>query len=648
MYLDYWKFSRKPFSQLFDESLIHFRDSLAAAYHSVTLAVQLPPAVIWVCGPKGSGKTTLTNLVEHNFGDEYQVFRIKGESITSRKPLLSHIQPEIIGAAHLLPGGTRQISDILRRRIDGHPSQSMVVTIDDVDQGQADETSADLKAIAGAAGESSLELTLIATSTNASSMPEELSSTARLQLLEAAKIVECEEIILKRLRAAGGRKEIFHSSALATLAESSGGDIRKLLVFTDLCLQVGAIRQVDMIDSAFIEEHLHSYMEQVRRDKERKKETEREDLRRSKKETESEESPPAVVPRDERGIAPPETAVASGEQPESMPSHRLISQVELETYRSTSDREKKRSFVEDLQKKIAAGQINLVEAIQQFEKVKTEAPESKSEDKKTKESSTKKESKKPEAASGKSEKAKQQEEAHIAELDDEILYLRGLEVISQLLDRLREKKYTDLTNVFSLATSINRKVREDNGLVRKTFEQPTGYDLPNHLLNVGILVSACARELGLSLEQGEEITIAGLLHDIGHLHTNEDLIQSPTRFDRRDFRIIKQHPIVGRDMIIHLTNGSRRLAEIISQEHERDDGLGYPNYLSGEQIHVPAKIIAVCDTFEALSHPRSYRKALSQEESLVQIRNVMTRRTDPRIVQAIYRVVTGAMEGTAI
>jgi HD-GYP domain-containing protein (c-di-GMP phosphodiesterase class II) len=117
------------------------------------------------------------------------------------------------------------------------------------------------------------------------------------------------------------------------------------------------------------------------------------------------------------------------------------------------------------------------------------------------------------------------------------------------------------------------------------------------------------------------------------------MLTEAEHFDRQAFKTIKQHPIVGRDLILEYTIGSQLIADVIAQEHERDDGLGYPNYLTGDQIHLYAKIIAVCDVFEALCHKRSYRRAMTPEQALFNVNAFMVRRTVPAIITALGRAI---------
>lgn len=195
-----------------------------------------------------------------------------------------------------------------------------------------------------------------------------------------------------------------------------------------------------------------------------------------------------------------------------------------------------------------------------------------------------------------------------------------------------------LESATHLTDALVTLLQKDQGIIGKAIENSAGYGLPIHMLNVCILSTACALKMNLPDSEVKETSLSALLHDIGHLKSGENLLTSSSRFNRQDFKTIKEHPLAGKNMIMALTDGSKKLAEIIAQEHERDDGLGYPNYLVGSEIHLPAKIIAVCDVYEALTHSRTYRAALTPEDALMRIRSGMIQQTDPGIINTLSKL----------
>ena len=137
-----------------------------------------------------------------------------------------------------------------------------------------------------------------------------------------------------------------------------------------------------------------------------------------------------------------------------------------------------------------------------------------------------------------------------------------------------------------------------------------------HSANVALYCGILGAELGYPREDIERITTGGLLHDLGKLEIDEDLLCKPSRLTDVEFRKIRMHPLVGfRKLAMRedLTEGQLMMAY---QHHERLDGKGYPVGLKAEDIHPWAKVCAVVDVFEALTSHRPYRTPMPREKAL--------------------------------
>ncbi len=129
---------------------------------------------------------------------------------------------------------------------------------------------------------------------------------------------------------------------------------------------------------------------------------------------------------------------------------------------------------------------------------------------------------------------------------------------------------------------------------------------------------AVAEELELKNEEIKEIKLAALLHDIGKIGVDEKILRKTARLTDDEFSVIKTHPGMGADIVSHL----KQLITVspgIRHHHERYDGKGYPAGLAGEKIPLSARIIAVCDTFDAMTSDRPYRKGLDVNVALLEI-----------------------------
>jgi diguanylate cyclase (GGDEF)-like protein/PAS domain S-box-containing protein/putative nucleotidyltransferase with HDIG domain len=147
------------------------------------------------------------------------------------------------------------------------------------------------------------------------------------------------------------------------------------------------------------------------------------------------------------------------------------------------------------------------------------------------------------------------------------------------------------------------------------------------------VAAALAEEMGLSSEQVRNIKIAGLLHDIGKITVSESILNKPGKLTKREFANIKDHPIVGATLVSQV-KGFEQLIPIVRHHHERFDGKGYPDGLTGEEIPLEARIMSVVDVFDALTHERSYRTALSSAEATAELERGAGTQFDPAVLEA--------------
>jgi putative nucleotidyltransferase with HDIG domain len=155
---------------------------------------------------------------------------------------------------------------------------------------------------------------------------------------------------------------------------------------------------------------------------------------------------------------------------------------------------------------------------------------------------------------------------------------------------------------------------------------------------------ALAEEMRLSPERVRDIRIAALLHDIGKVTVSEGILNKPGKLTRREFDSIKDHPIVGATLVSQV-KGFERLVPIVRHHHERFDGTGYPDGLAGEDIPPEARILSVLDVFDALTHQRSYRNALSKAEALAVIEDGAGTQFDPMVVKAFMALARRGDDG---
>ncbi|MCL5957891.1 MAG: PAS domain S-box protein, partial [Chloroflexi bacterium] len=160
-----------------------------------------------------------------------------------------------------------------------------------------------------------------------------------------------------------------------------------------------------------------------------------------------------------------------------------------------------------------------------------------------------------------------------------------------------------------------------------------------HQQNVGELAAAIGQLLGLSEDRIEAIRLAGLIHDIGKIGIPAEILSKPGRMSDTEFTLIKAHPQVGYDILKRI-EFPWPIAQIVHQHHERMDGSGYPLGLSGDEILLEARVLAVADVVEAIASHRPYRPALGIGEALEQISQYRGILYDPQVVEACLKLFT--------
>jgi diguanylate cyclase (GGDEF)-like protein/putative nucleotidyltransferase with HDIG domain len=155
-----------------------------------------------------------------------------------------------------------------------------------------------------------------------------------------------------------------------------------------------------------------------------------------------------------------------------------------------------------------------------------------------------------------------------------------------------------------------------------------------HLQRVRTYAVELARELNLGEEQIEALRAAALLHDIGKLAVPEQIINKPGKLTHEEFEKMKVHPIVGAEILDRVAF-PYPVAPIVRSHHERWDGSGYPEGLSGENIPIGARILAAVDCLDALASDRQYRPALPLAEAMTKVKEKSGTWFDPKIVEIL-------------
>ncbi|MCA9275275.1 MAG: HD domain-containing protein [Phycisphaerales bacterium] len=153
-----------------------------------------------------------------------------------------------------------------------------------------------------------------------------------------------------------------------------------------------------------------------------------------------------------------------------------------------------------------------------------------------------------------------------------------------------------------------------------------------HSERVAMLSAMLASRVGFSDEEAERIRISGLVHDVGKIGVPESVLCKPSRLTDEEFEMIKRHPTIGYEIIKDIPDLQDVLPGVL-HHHERWDGRGYPGGLSGEDIPRMARIMALADTFDAMSSNRAYRTGMDREKVFAEFRKCAGSQFDPELVE---------------
>lgn len=218
------------------------------------------------------------------------------------------------------------------------------------------------------------------------------------------------------------------------------------------------------------------------------------------------------------------------------------------------------------------------------------------------------------------------------------IYLKGLSEV-KIFKTLTEVEllYVSTEPIFSY---MSKQMKEFMNIVKQVEEKD--FYTYNHGRRVQDYSVAIGKKLQISKERLEVLLGATILHDIGKINVPIDVLNKPGKLTDDEFQSIKKHASEGEKLVGETY--LKDLGKIISQHHERLDGSGYPNGLKGEEICLEARIIAVCDTYDAMTTDRPYRGRLSPQIAIDELKRLCGIHYDNQVVEVFKEILI--KEGT--
>ncbi|MBF0226441.1 MAG: two-component system response regulator [Desulfobacterales bacterium] len=162
-----------------------------------------------------------------------------------------------------------------------------------------------------------------------------------------------------------------------------------------------------------------------------------------------------------------------------------------------------------------------------------------------------------------------------------------------------------------------------------------------HITRISHLSAILAEAYGLDKTDCDEIFHASSMHDVGKIGIPDNILLKPGKLDANEFNIMKSHTTIGSDMLSGINCGLLTRAKLIAiTHHEKWDGTGYPNGISGDDIPLEGRITALCDVFDALTSTRPYKKAWTVEETVAEIERCSDKHFDPNLVKLLKKVLS--------
>jgi response regulator RpfG family c-di-GMP phosphodiesterase len=228
-----------------------------------------------------------------------------------------------------------------------------------------------------------------------------------------------------------------------------------------------------------------------------------------------------------------------------------------------------------------------------------------------------------------------------------LLVLKGVEEISEIDVQLLDVFCSGVAIAFDNIL-LNQEITDTQAeLILRLGDvvESRSNEAGNHVRRMAQVCHLLAEQSGMSEDETAVLMHAAPMHDIGKIATPDAVLLKPGRLTPEEWEIMKQHPTVG----LQILDGSQRpilkaAAVIAHQHHEKWDGSGYPQGLKGEQIHPYARIVAVADVFDALTHERCYKEAWPVEQVRDYLREVAGHHLDPRYVDLLIKNIDKAAE----
>ncbi|MEW5905083.1 MAG: HD-GYP domain-containing protein [Pseudomonadota bacterium] len=250
-------------------------------------------------------------------------------------------------------------------------------------------------------------------------------------------------------------------------------------------------------------------------------------------------------------------------------------------------------------------------------------------------------------------KTKPQIEARVS-LHDELERARKLQAkskaaVTSMFQEARMGKAIKVSEAAPLVDEISRSItRNPEAFINLTRLKTKDDYTYMHSVAVCALMIALGKQLGLHEDELKEVGLAGLLHDVGKMMVDQDVLNKPGKLTDEEFALMKDHPRRGWELLKDSSEITAVALDVCLHHHERMDGKGYPDQLAGEQISLYARMGAVCDVYDALTSNRCYKNGWEPAETIRKMAEWRNGHFDERVFQAFVKTIGIYPSGTLV
>ncbi len=202
----------------------------------------------------------------------------------------------------------------------------------------------------------------------------------------------------------------------------------------------------------------------------------------------------------------------------------------------------------------------------------------------------------------------------------EALYPIARHEVGRILEAASQGNRFEVGDLLGVVASLVEALATGDALLIRAMDgYESSLDLAGHSVNVAIFAIKVGHGIGYGLESLRRLGLAACLHDVGMVVVPRRILEKPGALSPDELAIVRQHPEKGHRILQAIGREFDWLAAVALQEHERQDGSGYPRGLKGDQIEEQAKIVGVADSYEALTHPRPHRKRRAPYDAIKEI-----------------------------